>query len=141
MGRFAGVHSWLSRFCGSRRIISVGGWPPARTFGAATLIAYTLVERNIATTSPRRPSRRFIPTTLIDGTTTFLVGEERVVATAGTFLRISAGITHDFENRTARRAGVLNVFLPGGFECNMPRSSSDIAPKLRAEGSCAYAGV
>jgi hypothetical protein len=29
-------------------------------------------------------------------------------------------VTHDFENRTARRAGVLNVFIPGGFESNMP---------------------
>jgi hypothetical protein len=25
-----------------------------------------------------------------------------------------------FENRTARRAGALNVFIPGGFESNMP---------------------
>ena len=29
-------------------------------------------------------------------------------------------VTHDFENRTARRAGALNVFIPGGFESNMP---------------------
>ena len=40
--------------------------------------------------------------------------------TAGTFLRIPAGVTHDFENRTAHRAGALNVFIPGGFESNMP---------------------
>jgi mannose-6-phosphate isomerase-like protein (cupin superfamily) len=51
---------------------------------------------------------------------TFLVGDEHVYATAGTFLRIPAGVMHDFENRTARRAGVLNVFIPGGFESNMP---------------------
>jgi hypothetical protein len=35
-------------------------------------------------------------------------------------LRIPAGVTHDFRNRSAARAGVLNVFLPGGFEVMMP---------------------
>ena len=29
-------------------------------------------------------------------------------------------MTHDFENRTDERVGLLNVFLPGGFEENMP---------------------
>lgn len=57
---------------------------------------------------------------VIEGTMTFLVGDQRVDATAGTFLRILAGVTHDFENRIARRAGALNVFIPGGFESNMP---------------------
>ncbi len=57
---------------------------------------------------------------VIDGTMTFLVGDQHVDASAGTFLRIPAGVTHDFENRTAVRAGVLNVFIPGGFEANMP---------------------
>ena len=32
----------------------------------------------------------------------------------------SRRITHDFENRSAERAGVLNVFVPGGFEVAMP---------------------
>lgn len=57
---------------------------------------------------------------VIEGTMTFLVGDQHVDATAGTFLRIPAGVTHDFENRTASRAGALNVFIPGGFEANMP---------------------
>jgi hypothetical protein len=30
------------------------------------------------------------------------------------------GTTHDFENRSARRAGVLNFSIPGDFEKNMP---------------------
>lgn len=29
-------------------------------------------------------------------------------------------MTHDFLNRTGERAGVLNVFMPGGFEERMP---------------------
>jgi mannose-6-phosphate isomerase-like protein (cupin superfamily) len=51
---------------------------------------------------------------------TFLVGDTYVDAETGTFLRIPAGVTHDFENRTAVRAGALNVFIPGGFEVHMP---------------------
>lgn len=56
----------------------------------------------------------------LEGTMTFLVGDQYVDAEAGTFIRIPAGVTHDFENRTDRRAGVLNVFIPGGFEVHMP---------------------
>jgi mannose-6-phosphate isomerase-like protein (cupin superfamily) len=50
------------------------------------------------------------------GTLWFLVGAERVEAPAGTFLRIPAGMTHDFENRGDAPATAFNVFLPGGFE-------------------------
>jgi len=34
----------------------------------------------------------------------------------GTFLRIPAGVIHDFENRSDERAVAFNVFIPGGFE-------------------------
>ena len=57
---------------------------------------------------------------VIEGTMTFLVGDRHVDAPTGTFLRIPAGVTHDFENRTADRASALNVFIPGGFEARMP---------------------
>jgi mannose-6-phosphate isomerase-like protein (cupin superfamily) len=57
---------------------------------------------------------------VIEGTMAFLVGDRHVDAVAGTFLRIPAGVVHDFENRTTQRAGALNVFIPGGFEANMP---------------------
>ncbi len=66
---------------------------------------------------------------VIEGTMTFLVGDQLVDATAGTFLRIPAGVSHDFENRTVRPAGVLNVFIPGGFESSMP----DIVEWYRAK--------
>jgi hypothetical protein len=33
---------------------------------------------------------------------------------------IPAKTMHDFENRTATPAGLFNVFIPGGFEKNMP---------------------
>ena len=57
---------------------------------------------------------------VIDGTMSFLVDEEWLDAPRGSFLRIPAGVTHDFENRSESRAGALNVFLPGGFEAMMP---------------------
>jgi mannose-6-phosphate isomerase-like protein (cupin superfamily) len=53
---------------------------------------------------------------VVEGTMTFLAGESWIEAPQGSFLRIPAGTTHDFENRSSARAGVLNVFLPGGFE-------------------------
>ena len=56
---------------------------------------------------------------VIEGTMTFLVGDRHLDAVAGTFLRIPAGLMHDFENRTTERAGALNVFIPGGFEASM----------------------
>ena len=48
-----------------------------------------------------------------EGTMWFLVGEDWVEAPGGTFLRIPAGITHDFENRGGSRAVAFNVFVPG----------------------------
>jgi mannose-6-phosphate isomerase-like protein (cupin superfamily) len=58
---------------------------------------------------------------VVEGTMSFLVGSEWIDAPRGSFLRIPAGTTHDFQNRSAARAGALNVFIPGGFEPMMPR--------------------
>ena len=57
---------------------------------------------------------------VVEGSMMFQVGDQHLTAPAGTFLRIPAGVTHDFYNTTAGRAGVFNVFMPGGFEANMP---------------------
>jgi mannose-6-phosphate isomerase-like protein (cupin superfamily) len=57
---------------------------------------------------------------VIQGTMTFQVAGEDVQSPAGTFIRIPAGVMHGFENRSSERAGVLNVFIPGGFEARMP---------------------
>jgi mannose-6-phosphate isomerase-like protein (cupin superfamily) len=51
-----------------------------------------------------------------EGTLTFLVGDDWLEAPRGTFLRIPAGVRHDFENRGGERASAFNVFIPGGFE-------------------------
>jgi hypothetical protein len=54
----------------------------------------------------------------------FLIGDEWVEAAAGSFVLVPAGLTHDFENRGAVRAGVLNFSAPGGFEPSMPAISA-----------------
>jgi mannose-6-phosphate isomerase-like protein (cupin superfamily) len=57
---------------------------------------------------------------VIEGTPSVLIGDDWIDAPVGTCIVIPAGITHDFANRTQARAGLLNVFIPGDFEKNMP---------------------
>jgi mannose-6-phosphate isomerase-like protein (cupin superfamily) len=57
---------------------------------------------------------------VIEGTMSFLVGDRWVDAPRGSFVLAPGGTTHDFENRTDARAGVLNFSVPGGFEDDMP---------------------
>lgn len=57
---------------------------------------------------------------VIEGTMSILVGGEWTHASRGSFVLIPGGVTHDFENRTDARAGVLNFSVPGAFELNMP---------------------
>lgn len=56
---------------------------------------------------------------VLEGTMSVLVGDEWVDAKPGAFVLIPGGTTHDFENRSDARAGVLN-FSPGPFEPAMP---------------------
>ncbi|WP_246727732.1 cupin domain-containing protein [Chelativorans sp. Marseille-P2723] len=57
---------------------------------------------------------------VIEGTVAILLGSEWIEAEAGAFIRIPAGVTHDFRNTSGKTAGMLNVFIPGGFERHMP---------------------
>lgn len=57
---------------------------------------------------------------MLEGTMHFLVGKKWMGLSAGDFLRVPAGVTHDFENRGRKRAGFLNIYIPGGFEKDMP---------------------
>ena len=56
---------------------------------------------------------------VIEGVMSLLVGDDWVDAGVGSFVRAPAGVTHDFANRTDKRAGVLNIYIPGGFERDM----------------------
>jgi quercetin dioxygenase-like cupin family protein len=56
---------------------------------------------------------------VLEGKMSILVGEHWVEAPRGAFVLIPGGTTHDFQNRSDARAGVLN-FSPGPFEPAMP---------------------
>jgi quercetin dioxygenase-like cupin family protein len=57
---------------------------------------------------------------VLAGTMTVLVGSQWVDGRAGSFVLIPGNMRHDFENRTAERAGMLNFSAPGAFEQRMP---------------------
>ncbi|TDD79655.1 cupin domain-containing protein [Actinomadura darangshiensis] len=57
---------------------------------------------------------------VLEGTMTFLADDHWTDAPAGSFVLVPGGVTHDFENRSAARAGVLNISVPGDFETRMP---------------------
>jgi mannose-6-phosphate isomerase-like protein (cupin superfamily) len=57
---------------------------------------------------------------VIAGNPSVLVGDKWVETHVGDFLRIPAKTMHDFANNTTEKCGLLNFFIPGGFERNMP---------------------
>jgi mannose-6-phosphate isomerase-like protein (cupin superfamily) len=57
---------------------------------------------------------------VIEGRPSLLVGDKWIDAQRGDFLRIPANTLHDFANKTNEKCGLLNFFIPGGFERNMP---------------------
>jgi mannose-6-phosphate isomerase-like protein (cupin superfamily) len=57
---------------------------------------------------------------VLEGTISFLIGDTWRDAPKGSFVLAPGGVTHDFENRGAVRAGVLNFSVPGAFEEAMP---------------------
>lgn len=57
---------------------------------------------------------------VLEGTFTIRVGDTWHTAPKGSFVRVPGGTAHDFENRGAVRAGLLNIAVPGGFEPEMP---------------------
>jgi mannose-6-phosphate isomerase-like protein (cupin superfamily) len=57
---------------------------------------------------------------VLAGTMSVLVDTEWIDAPTGSFVLVPGNVVHDFENRGAERAAVLNVSAPGGFERHMP---------------------
>jgi mannose-6-phosphate isomerase-like protein (cupin superfamily) len=56
---------------------------------------------------------------VIEGTMSFFVGGKWIDAPKGSLVIAPANTPHDFENRTAKRAGALNLSVPGDFEPHM----------------------
>jgi quercetin dioxygenase-like cupin family protein len=57
---------------------------------------------------------------VLEGTMSLLLGERWIDAPKGSFVLAPGGMTHDFQNRSSSRAGVLNFSAPGEFEKEMP---------------------
>jgi mannose-6-phosphate isomerase-like protein (cupin superfamily) len=57
---------------------------------------------------------------VLEGQVSFLTGDQWTTLGPGSFLRIPTNTLHDFKNESQERAGVLNFYIPGGFERNMP---------------------
>lgn len=57
---------------------------------------------------------------VLEGKAEILVDDRWREVSAGDMVIIPAGVTHDFRNLSDDSAGLLNVFIPGGFEKNMP---------------------
>jgi len=57
---------------------------------------------------------------VIEGTMSVRIGDAWTDAPRGSFVLVPGGTTHDFENRSDARAGVLNLSIPGAFEPHMP---------------------
>ena len=64
---------------------------------------------------------------VIEGTMSFFVGGALIDAPKGSLVIAPGGTAHDFENRTAERAGALNLSVPGDFEPDMEGSPSGSA--------------
>ena len=56
---------------------------------------------------------------VLEGTMSFCVDGKWVDAPKSSFVVAPGGTPHDFENRSAKRAGMLNVSVPGEFEPHM----------------------
>ena len=68
---------------------------------------------------------------VVEGTMSFFVGDAWIDAPAGSLVIAPGGTPHDFENRSAQRAGALNFSTPGGFEPHM----TSIAEWFRARSA------
>jgi mannose-6-phosphate isomerase-like protein (cupin superfamily) len=57
---------------------------------------------------------------VIEGTMSFFIGDRWIDAQKGSFVLAPGGVTHDFQNRSSSRAGLLNFSIPGDFEPHVP---------------------
>jgi quercetin dioxygenase-like cupin family protein len=87
--------------------------------GADTGGAYALWEATVPPGGgppPHVHSREQEGFYVLDGEITFTVGRERIVATAGTFANMPAGVPHSFRNESDRTARMLISVVPAGLE-------------------------
>ena len=59
---------------------------------------------------------------VLDGEMTFILGDEELVAGAGTFVLVPPGVTHTFANRGESPVRMLNIHAPAGFDLRLESS-------------------
>ena len=57
---------------------------------------------------------------VVSGTATFILDGEEIEARPGCFVRVPPGVTHDYRNDGDEPLRMLNIYVPGGFEQEMP---------------------
>jgi mannose-6-phosphate isomerase-like protein (cupin superfamily) len=72
---------------------------------------------------------------VLDGTMSFLVGDEWIDTPAGSFVLVPGRITHTFENRGDTRAGVLYISAPD-LEQRMPSLADWFVQRPPADADC-----
>ncbi len=87
--------------------------------GEGTESKYSLIDALVPSGSGppphihRREEEGFF---ILDGEITFQIGEQTVVATAGTFANVPVGIPHSFKNESSQPARMLICLAPAGLE-------------------------
>jgi mannose-6-phosphate isomerase-like protein (cupin superfamily) len=92
--------------------------------GQETGDRYTVSEWRIAPNSPGPGAHSHAENDEVflvtEGRPSVLAGERWHDLDTGAVIVIPATVVHDFANRTDHPAALFNVFMPGGFEKNMP---------------------
>lgn len=77
---------------------------------------------------------------ILEGEVTFQVGDDRIVAKAGTFANIPIGISHSFKNESNQTAKMLITVAPAGMEqmffevgSPLPPGSTSAPPPTKEE--------
>lgn len=135
----AGARTALFIPCNSGRAYSMGGIRAIfKADGAETQSKYSVSEWWLEPNTAGPGAHAHLEDDLfyvIEGTMNLLKGDRWIEAEKGSLLVVPGGATHDFENRSTSRAGVLNFSIPGGFEKNMPQIVQWFANNGAAGGS------
>ncbi len=77
---------------------------------------------------------------ILEGEITFMIGEQRVVATAGMFANMPVGTPHSFKNESSKPAKMLISVAPAGLEqmffdvgVALPEGSTTALPPTKTE--------
>ena len=77
---------------------------------------------------------------ILEGEITFMVGDERVVATTGMFANMPIGTPHSFKNESSKPAKMLISVAPAGLErmffefgVSLPEGATTALPPSKAE--------